>query len=165
MSVNASDLAKLYPLDSLRPEHLDQVAKETTIEELGKGKELFKAGATDENTIYVLSGVIRCDYPDGKSKKTDASSIQGRYALGDLQPRRFNAKVESMSATIAGPRISATTTPIRTATAGCSGCCRTAPCTRCRPATSSACSSASRRSRWWAVRSSCARATRPTIST
>jgi CRP-like cAMP-binding protein len=101
MSVNASDLAKLYPLDSLRPEHLEQIAKEATIEEIGKGKELFKAGDTDEHTIYVLSGVIRGDYPDGKSKKTDASSLQGRYALGDLQPRRFGAKVESMSATVA----------------------------------------------------------------
>jgi len=100
MSVNASDLAKLYPLDSLRPEHLEQVAKEATIEEFGKGTTLFKAGDTDEQTLYVLSGVIQGEYPDGKVKKTDASSLQGRYALGDLQPRRFTAKVASMAATV-----------------------------------------------------------------
>ena len=81
MSVNASDLAKLYPLDSLRTEHLEQVAKESTLEEFGKGTALFKAGDTDEQTIYVLSGVIQGEYPDGKIKKTDASSLQGRYAL------------------------------------------------------------------------------------
>ena len=30
MTVNAAELAKLYPLDSLRPENLEQLAKEAT---------------------------------------------------------------------------------------------------------------------------------------
>jgi len=101
MGVNPADLAKLYPLDSLRPEHLEQVAKETVIEEHGKGTVLFSAGDTDDYTLYALSGIVRGEYPDGKKKKTDAGSIQGRYPLGDLQPRRFTSIVESMSASVA----------------------------------------------------------------
>lgn len=101
MSANVTDLAKLYPLDSLRPENLEQVAKEATVVEAGKGEVLFKSGDTDEHTMYVLTGVVRGEYPDGKIKNVDASSLQGRYALGDLQPRRFTAVVESLGATIA----------------------------------------------------------------
>jgi CRP-like cAMP-binding protein len=101
MTANVTDLAKLYPLDSLRPENLEQVAKEAEVVEAGKGEVLFKSGDTDEHTMYVLTGVVRGEYPDGKIKNVDASSLQGRYALGDLQPRRFTAVVESLGATIA----------------------------------------------------------------
>ncbi|AVP98379.1 hypothetical protein C7S18_14815 [Ahniella affigens] len=100
MNIDAATLAKLYPLDKLRPESLDQLVKECAIEEVGKGAVLFRAGDTDEHTLYVLSGVVRGDYPDGKTKTTDGNSLQGRYALGDLQPRRFTATVDSMTAHI-----------------------------------------------------------------
>ncbi len=101
MSVNPSDLARLYPLDSLRPENLEQVAKEAVVEEVGRGSVLFKAGDTDDVTVYLLAGQVRGEYPDGKVKTTDGGSIQGRYALGDLQPRRFTAIVDSVVASVA----------------------------------------------------------------
>src|SRR5579871_2531848 len=100
MSVDVSDLAKLYPLDKLRPENLEQLAREATIEETVKGAVLFKAGDTDDHTIFLLAGRVRGDYPDGKTKEVDASTLQGRYALGDLQPRRFTATVVSFTATL-----------------------------------------------------------------
>ncbi|MEO8672744.1 MAG: cyclic nucleotide-binding domain-containing protein [Tahibacter sp.] len=99
--MNTADLAKLYPLDSLRPENLEQLAREASTEELGRGEVLFRAGDTDEQTIFVLSGRIRGEYPDGKIKETDASTLQGRYALGDMQPRRFTATVASIMAAVA----------------------------------------------------------------
>ena len=100
MSVSSSDLAKLYPLDKLRAENLEQLAREAVIEETTKGAVLFKAGDTDEHTIFLLAGRVRGDYPDGKKKEIDASTLQGRYALGDLQPRRFTATVTSFTATL-----------------------------------------------------------------
>jgi len=100
MSIETSDLAKFYPLDKLRPENLEQLAREAQVEEVTRGAVLFKAGDTDEHTIFVLNGKVRCDYPDGKKKESDASTLQGRYALGDLQPRRFTATVTSFTATI-----------------------------------------------------------------
>lgn len=100
MSVNTADLAKLYPLDSLRPENLEQLAREAVTEEHGRGEVLFRAGDTDDHTIFVLSGRVHGEYPDGKIKETDASTLQGRYALGDMQPRRFTATVMSITATI-----------------------------------------------------------------
>lgn len=100
MSIDASQLKHLYPLDSLRPEHLDVIANEADSSELGKGHILFKAGDQDETTHYLLGGVIAGDYPDGKRKDIVADSLQGRYPIGDLMPRRFTASVQSLTATL-----------------------------------------------------------------
>ena len=86
MAVDAAVLAKFYPLDKLGGECIEQLAKEAEQIEVSKGSVLFRAGDTDDHTIYVAAGVVRGDYPDGKTKSTDGSSLQGRYALGDLQP-------------------------------------------------------------------------------
>jgi len=100
MSVNSADLVKLYPLDKLRPENLEQLAREASSDEAGRGAVLFRAGDSDEQTIFLLSGRVRGVYPDGRKKDIDASTLQGRYALGDLQPRRFTATVTSLSAAL-----------------------------------------------------------------
>jgi len=98
--VNASDLAQFYPLDKLREENLEQLAREAAVDEVGRGTVLFSAGATDEQTIFLRSGRVRGVYPDGRKKDIDASTLQGRYAIGDLQPRRFTATVTSLTATV-----------------------------------------------------------------
>src|SRR5512141_186028 len=100
MGVNAGELAELYPLDKLRGENLEQLAREASAEELGRGSVLFAAGAVDEDTLFLRSGRVRGIYPDGRKKDIDATSLQGRYAIGDLQPRRFTATVTSLSATV-----------------------------------------------------------------
>ncbi len=101
MSVEASRLSNLYPLDGLQPDILERVALETESEELARNAVLFHAGDTDEITFYVLSGTLRGDYPEGRVKRIDAAGLQGRYPIGDLQPRRFTATVESPKATVA----------------------------------------------------------------
>ncbi|MEZ5464801.1 MAG: cyclic nucleotide-binding domain-containing protein [Lysobacteraceae bacterium] len=100
MSVESSDLARLYPLDSLRPETCQQLANEASVAEYAKGELLFRAGDFDGDTLYLLEGDISGDYPDGRSKKMSASSLQGRYPIGDSQPRRFNAMVTSPHARV-----------------------------------------------------------------
>jgi len=100
MSIEASLLKHLYPLDSLRPEHLEVIANEAESEEFGHRHVLFRAGDVDETTCYLLSGLIGADYPDGKRKDISADSLQGRYPIGDLMPRRFTATVESLVATV-----------------------------------------------------------------
>jgi CRP-like cAMP-binding protein len=101
MSIQGSDLAKLYPLDSVREEHLAYLAAEVArAAGHDKGEILFSAGDEDEDTIYVTEGSIRCDYPDGRSKTHEGGTLQGRYALGDSRPRRFTAVVESKRARV-----------------------------------------------------------------
>lgn len=100
MPVESALIAKCYPLDSLRPENLEQIALDAEAQELGQGTVLFRAGDNDEHTIYLVAGTVTGKYPDGKVKTLDGGSIQGRYALGDLQPRRFTATVSSLAATV-----------------------------------------------------------------
>jgi len=102
MAVDPGILSSLYPLESLRPEHLEALARESDIATLTEGKVLFQAGDTDELTYYLIAGDLRGDYPDGRVKtQSGGTQLQGRYAVGDLQPRRFTATITSASAQVA----------------------------------------------------------------
>jgi CRP-like cAMP-binding protein len=99
MSADANLLKNLYPLESLRPEHLEALAREAVEVTARRDEVLFSAGDTDESTMYLLDGDVRGDYPDGRTKsQSGGTSLQGRYAIGDLQPRRFTATVQSAQA-------------------------------------------------------------------
>lgn len=100
MGVESSDLANLYPLDSLRAETLAQLAGEASDGEYARGETLFRAGDLDSDTVYLLRGEVTGTYPDGRIKKVSANSLQGRYPIGDSQPRRFTAAVTSANARI-----------------------------------------------------------------
>lgn len=100
MPVPAAELAKLFPLDALRPETREQLALEGALGEYRRGETVFQVGDLDEDTIYVLDGEIRCTYPDGRVVAHVAGSGHGRYALNDAIPRRFTAKVTSSSVRI-----------------------------------------------------------------
>jgi len=99
MEITGAELIRFYPLDSMRPEHVELLTKEGIVREWKRGEILFSAGATDNDTLFLISGEVRGDYPDGRLKNISSDSVQSRYALGDLQPRRFTAKVESKAAT------------------------------------------------------------------
>lgn len=100
MSVDSSDLAKLYPLETLRQETRDQLASEAAEAEYVRGEVLFRYGDIDADTLYLLDGEISGEYPDGKIKNLSATSLQGRYPVGDSQPRRFTATIVSDSARV-----------------------------------------------------------------
>ena len=100
MSVDSSELAKLYPLEALRSETRDQLASEASETEYVQGEVLFRDGDIDGDTFYLLEGEIAGSYPDGKVKNVSATALQGRYPLGDSQPRRFTATVVSDRARI-----------------------------------------------------------------
>jgi CRP-like cAMP-binding protein len=99
MPIDVSLLSGLYPLESMRAEHVEALARDAEVKEFVRGDVLFTAGDNDLETLYVIDGEVRCDYPDGRSKTHTGgpSSLQGRYAIGDLQPRRFTGVAQSMS--------------------------------------------------------------------
>ena len=99
MEITGADLIRFYPLDSMRPEHVELLTKEGTVRDWKRGDILFSAGSADNDTWFLLAGEVRGDYPDGRVKSVSSESVQSRYAIGDLQPRRFTAKIESKIAT------------------------------------------------------------------
>ncbi|HEY9144430.1 MAG TPA: cyclic nucleotide-binding domain-containing protein [Arenimonas sp.] len=100
MPVPATELARLFPLESLRQETRDQLAREALVSEYQRGDNVFEAGDLDDDTIYLLEGELRCVYPDGRNVAHIASAPHGRYSLNDAIPRRFTAKVMSSRAKV-----------------------------------------------------------------
>jgi CRP-like cAMP-binding protein len=97
MPVAATELAKLFPLDALRPETREQLGLEASVTEYRRNETIFNAGDLDEDTVYILDGEVKCTYPDGRVVQHVAGSGHGRYALNDAVPRRFTATVASSS--------------------------------------------------------------------
>lgn len=102
MELTGDDLKRFYPLDSMRAEHLELLAKEAAIKSWKKRDVIFRAGETDNDTWFLKAGEVRGEYPDGRVKDVSGDSVQSRYALGDLQPRRFTALVLSATAVAIG---------------------------------------------------------------
>ena len=100
MPVPVNDLARLFPLESLRQETREQLSREAVQAEYGRNENVFEAGDLDEDTIYLLEGELRCTYPDGRSVAHIATAPHGRYSLNDAVPRRFTAKVVSARAKV-----------------------------------------------------------------
>jgi CRP-like cAMP-binding protein len=101
MPVASQELAQLFPLDALRPESRQYLAREALEHALAQGDTVFRAGDLDEETVYVTQGAVRCDYPDGRSVLHQADSlVHGRYPLNDAVPRRFTATVHSREARV-----------------------------------------------------------------
>lgn len=100
MPVPATELARLFQLDTLRPETREQLAREAMVSDYQRGENVFEAGDLDDDTVYLLDGELRCNYPDGRSVAHIASAPHGRYSLNDAVPRRFTAKVVSGKARV-----------------------------------------------------------------
>lgn len=98
MSVSAETLSRLFPLDGLRAETLQQLASESKLLALRKGEVVFEAGSNDDATYYLVEGELRFEYPDGRSVAHIAGTNHGRYSLNDAVPRRFTARVHSGAA-------------------------------------------------------------------
>lgn len=99
MTVSSQELALLFPFETLRPETRQYLAREALDLRLGRGEVVFRAGDIDEETLYVIDGGVRCDYPDGRSTLHQAGSLMhSRYPLNDAVPRRFQATVDSNEA-------------------------------------------------------------------
>ena len=60
MPVAESEIAKLFPLDALRPETREQLAAEAALSQYRRGETVFQAGDLDEDTVYLLDGELRC---------------------------------------------------------------------------------------------------------
>lgn len=95
MSVSGSELAKLFPLESLRAETREQLGRDAIISTYSRHDYVFEAGSEDDDTVYLLEGELLCEYPDGRKVAHVATAQHGRYPLNDAIPRRFAAKVTS----------------------------------------------------------------------
>lgn len=98
MAVDAALLSTLYPLEKLAPNCREALAQEANVLELSRDAVIFREGELDSTTYWLLDGEVDGRYENGREKRISSASLQGRYAIGDLQPRRFSAVVVSARA-------------------------------------------------------------------
>ena len=86
-------LRELVPLNAIPAERFREISKKIIIEEVLKGKYLFRKGDKDNHSIYLLEGKI--NLIDGSNKVTGevkSGTEESRYAIASQQPREFSAR-------------------------------------------------------------------------
>jgi CRP-like cAMP-binding protein len=94
-------LRRLVPLDTLGPRSLSYIADHTRVLTLVHREVLFEIGDTSPFTFYLVRGAVSLKDANGMRTLVEASSERGRYALGNLLPRRLRARVASTRALVA----------------------------------------------------------------
>ncbi|MFC4307556.1 cyclic nucleotide-binding domain-containing protein [Steroidobacter flavus] len=88
-------LRSFSPLDGLKPENLQTLARKTVLRELSAGRLLFKEGDSDKRTYYLVSGVLELLKDDRSVAVLRAGSPEARNPLAPFTPRRYSARAVS----------------------------------------------------------------------
>ncbi len=89
--VNVQELRRLIPLAELTHENLIDVSKKAVVEELSKGRVLFKKGEAINKSFYLLSGEVALASGAGPEKVVAGNTPQARYPLDHHNPRQATA--------------------------------------------------------------------------
>ncbi len=90
---NKHNLHDLVPLNALSDARFSEVAQKIIVEEIKKGRYLFRKGDRDNQSIYVLDGKV--SLIDGHRKVTgevEAGTDISRYPVANQQPRSLSAR-------------------------------------------------------------------------
>lgn len=88
-------LRSFSPLDGLKAENLNALARKINLRELSSGRALFKEGDTEKRTFYLVSGTVELQQEGRRVGMIRAGSPESRSALSPALPRRVTAKVAS----------------------------------------------------------------------
>ncbi len=88
-------LRDLVPINALSATHIDEISRKAVIEEIRSGSYVFKAGDRDNQTVYLLEGLL--EFVDDGRTVVDAvvaGSEQARHPLAHKQPRHLGARAK-----------------------------------------------------------------------
>lgn len=88
-------LRSFSPLDGLKPENLQTLARKTVLRELSAGRLLFKEGDSDKRTYYLVSGVLELLKDDRSVSVLRGGSPEARNPIAPFTPRRYTARAVS----------------------------------------------------------------------
>ena len=98
MKLDLVQLRPLVPLDNLGRKSLRHIADHCKVLQFAGGDTVFDLGDTRPYTFYLLRGALRLKDEKGRRTLVEAGSERGNYAIGNLLPRRFNARIVSQQA-------------------------------------------------------------------
>jgi len=88
-------LRSFSPLDGLKSENLQALARKTSLRELGAGRLLFKEGDQEKRTFYLVSGVIELLKENRSVLVMRGGTPEARNPIAPSLPRRYTARVVS----------------------------------------------------------------------
>lgn len=88
-------LRSFSPLDGLKPENLQTLARKTVLRELSAGRLLFKEGDSDKRTYYLVSGVLELLRDERPVTVVRGGSPEARNPIAPFTPRRYTARAVS----------------------------------------------------------------------
>jgi CRP-like cAMP-binding protein len=92
-AVDAALFAQLVPLNALRPESQNDLAKKSSINVVKTGEYLFKVGDQAKQAIFVLSGEIHLEDSTGKAiARLRGGEPNAQHRLAHQSPRKVSAK-------------------------------------------------------------------------
>ncbi len=100
MSIEIKILKELYPFKTMLEPHIKLLAESGEVKDFNRGEVVFTEGENDGMSFYLLSGRMSGQSADGRVREFDSNSERSKYAVGDFQPRRFTASVNSPVARI-----------------------------------------------------------------
>lgn len=84
--------SRLEPISSLAPDQIAELVRQSAVEQLDAGAELFHEGDPAAHTIYVLRGdLVLSSRAGGEQRTVTGGSPEACYPVADENPRRFNA--------------------------------------------------------------------------
>jgi len=96
MAKYRQQICQLVPINSLWKKFQQEVLKNVNMLAIAPGKYLFKEGSRDFSSFYLLSGELAMESKaQGRRQIVTPESDAAKYALAQLQPRRFSARAES----------------------------------------------------------------------
>ena len=84
-------LRLLVPMSDLTQENLMDLASKTYIEEMPKGKSIFKKGDSDKFSYYLIQGDVALISGTGPDKILSGGTAQSRFPLDHHRPRQVSA--------------------------------------------------------------------------
>lgn len=93
--LDISTLRSFSPLDGLKPENLQALARKASLRDLQLDRTLFKEGDNDKRTIYLVSGVVELMQNGETVAVIRAGTPDARNPLAPIMPRRYTAVVAS----------------------------------------------------------------------
>ena len=85
----ANLIRKLIPINELTADLQDQIIKEASLLTVRKKGTLFKQGARDNYSYYLLDGAIELQANKQVHNTIVSGTDQARYPMAQLQPRQF----------------------------------------------------------------------------
>lgn len=93
--VSTEILRQFVPLNDLTEENLRELAGKTPVEQLPKGKSLFRKGDRDNYSFYLLSGALLLLGDNNQQTRLVGGTAPTRFPIGHHRPRQSTAIADS----------------------------------------------------------------------